>query len=260
MRNIHPAAVAGLLLNFALVWMSMTALSGLDLSLLEPQDREFVAAIIDATHALRPIYYALLFTQALALGLIAMRIKAGIILAAFAAFLMLPHSLVYFMGCVLSHYRNKYADFTVVPAGAYDGAFFVFRSAWAKKMRIATGVSMALSVVSVFLGRFDFSLILFGLALGGFYCTIRAGKNHALALRDTAMVLTPELFAPRLLIPYTQVRQATLLGTERIIMEVETPSGLKRFAWLLRSLEPAERLAAIEELGAALAAHNVPLQ
>lgn len=260
MRNIHPAAVAGLLLNFVLAWMLFTTLGSFDLSLLEPQDRELMASLLDAVYAIRPIYYGLLAVQALALGLIAMRIRLGLPLAVIAAFFMLPGSLVYLVGCTLSHYRGKYADFAVAPASVYDGALFVYRSAWAKKLRIATGVSIVLSVGCLLLGYLDFSLILFGVALAGFYCSVRAGKNHALALRDSALVLTPELFAPRLVIPYVQIEQATLLDTERIILDVETPAGPRRFPWLLRSLEPGERLAAIEELGAALAAHGVALR
>lgn len=259
MRNVHPAALVGVLLNFVLAWMLFAALANFDMSLLSPEDQETMQAIIDAVYAIKPVYYALLALQVLALAFIALRVRFGLGLAAIAAFFMLPGSLIYIIGCALTYYRVRYDAFATASKNPYGDALFVYPSSWAPKARIGTGIAMLASLGGLLLGYHDIALILFGVSLAGFYCAIRAGRHHALALLRDAFVIVPELFAPRLSVPYRDVREATLSG-DTIVFDLETPGGARQLAWNLRGLETRERYAAVEELGTALAAHHVSLR
>lgn len=259
MRIIHPAAIIGILLNFGLAWMLFTALGSFDISMLRPEDQETMTAIIEAVYAIRPVYYGLLVLQVIGLALIVLRVRFGLGLAGVAAFFMLPGSLIYIIGCALTYNRVRYENFPPAPKDPYSGAFFVYPSAWAPKARIATGVSMLVSLGALLLGYSDVALIMFGMSLAAFYCALRAARHHALALLRDTFVLVPALFAPRIALAYRDVRGAELFD-DRILFAVETPDGAAALAWSLRNLEPRERDKAIEELGAALAAHNVPLR
>ncbi len=260
MRNVHPAALAGVLLNFALAWMLFAALANFDMSLLRPEDQETMRAVIEAVQAVKPVYYGLLALQLIALAFIVLRVRFGLGLAAVAAFFMLPGSLIYIIGCALTYYRVRYDGFSAPDKkDPYGGALFVYPSAWAPKARIATGVAMLSSLGALLLGYHDIALVLFGVSLAGFYCAFRAGRHHALALLRDAFVIVPDLFAPRLAVAYRDVREATLLD-DKIIFDLETPGGARQLAWGLRSLDVRERNEAVEELGAALAAHHVSLR
>lgn len=258
MRNIHPAAWAGLFLNFGMVYLLYSAIVGMDLSIFEGQDREILETLVRAVDEARPMLYAILAGQAVALGLIAMGMAAGVILAAASGFFLLPGSMVYLIGCALSYYRVKYADFIQAPPG-YADAHFVFRSMGLSRTRIMTGALLLSALMLTLLGAFDMSLVLLGMGLGGVYCTVRAAKNQALSLHDDHLTISPAIFAARILIPYAAVRKAALLDDESITFEVETAAGVKELNWNLRAVAPQERRAALEELGAALTANNVPL-
>lgn len=259
MRTIHPAAIIGVLINFALALMLFAALGNFDLSLLRPEDQEAMLAIIEAVYAIRPVYYGLLALQAIALAMIVLRIRFGFALAALTAFFMLPGSLVYIIGCALTFHRINYDGFAIAPPKAYGDALFVYPSAWASKARLGAGVSLLASLCALLAGYHDIAVILFGISLAAFYCALRAARHHALALLRESFVIAPALFAPRLEVAYRNVREAVLLD-DKIFFDVETPKGLARLNWSLRNLEPRERDTAIEELGAALVAHHVPLR
>lgn len=260
MRYVHPAAIAGLLLNFALAWFLFSILERFDLSLLQPEDRATMSAIIDAIFAIRPVYYALLAVQAVALGLIVLRVRFAMFLAAFSAFFMLPGSLIYLIGCALTNSRTKYGAYATAPAQIYANTRFLYPSAMAPKARIATGVAVVAALGALLLGSADIGVIMFGMSLAGFYCALRAARSHALALRDDDFVITPELFAPRIIIRYADVDTATLGDDDRIIFDIHGTEGPGRLVWSLRNLEPKDRRAAVEELGAALVAHHVRLR
>lgn len=259
MRNVHPAAIIGVLINFALAQMLFATLAGFDLSMLRPEDQEAMNAIIEALYAIRPVYYGLLVLQAVALAMIVLRVRFGLALASLAAFFMLPGSLIYIIGCALTFHRLHYGFFAFAPNNPYRDAIFVYPSAWASKARIATGVSILLSLVALLLGYYDIAVILFGISIAAFYCALRAARHHALALLSEGFVLVPALFAPRLAIAYRSVQEATL-HNDSILFDIETPNGPARLAWSLRNLEPRDRGTAIEELGAALAARHVSLR
>jgi hypothetical protein len=53
---------------------------------------------------------------------------------------------------------------------------------------------------------------------------------------------------------------ATLCDDESIHFQKKTPDGVVVLVWSLRTVDPKERRNALEELGAALASHDVPLQ
>jgi hypothetical protein len=89
---------------------------------------------------------------------------------------------------------------------------------------------------------------------------MRARRNHALALYDDYFTLPPGLLAPRILIPYSIVRLATLNDDQSVRFDLDMPKGLARLRWSLRNVAPGYRREALEELGAALSAHGVPLE
>lgn len=259
MRHIHPAAWVGLLLNFGLTIYTFSTLGSLDLSGLEGQDKEMVEAVITAVMEVQPLYYVMLAGQAVALGLIVTGLGFGLGLAALAAFFFMPPlNMIYLIGCALTHFRIKYAAFRKAPQGR-AGAHFTFPAFALKMARVLTGALLLSALISMFIGLYDIGVIFFSLGLGGIYCVLRAAKNHALSLYDDFFTLTPGLLAERLLIPYNEVRKATLNEDESILFEVEGPAGAQALAWSLRSLWPEDRRAGLEELAAALTARDVPL-
>jgi hypothetical protein len=258
MRHIHPAAWAGLLLNFVLAYVLFSSLADLDLSVLHDQEREFMESIVAVVEEMKPLYYGSLGVQVVSLGLVASGFGFGMALAIISAFFMLPASMFYLVGCALTHFRVKYAAFYKAPAG-YMGAHFTFPSSNLKMARVLTGALLLAALAGMLLMSFDVALAFLGMSLGGVYCTVRASKNLALSLHDEYFTVTPALFADRLLVPYDEVRRATLNEDETISFEVEGPAGPARLRFPLRVVRPEERRAALEELAAALNAHGVPL-
>lgn len=259
MRYIHPAAWAGLLLNFIMGLALFSALGGFDFSLLPEAEREMMENFAEALDAIQPVYYALIGLQAGALVLTALGFSFGLPLAVLGAFFMLPGSLVYLLGCALTHYRRKYADFALAPrAGA--GALFAFPPFAVRKMRLLMGASFISGAVCLMMGAMDVGLILFGLACSALYCALRASKNPALTLHETYCTVSPGIFAGSLVLPYTAIRAATLHADERIEFVVQKQDGSQAaLVWSSGVVEPSLRRAAIEELGAALYAHRVTL-
>lgn len=259
MRLLHPAAWIGFILNCAALYAFFRALGTVDLSQFSQEERALIEMLLQGIESLRFFYYGVLVIQALALGLLATRAPFGLGLAVLGAILMLPGSLLYLIGCILSHFQAKYADFNPAPVG-YSDARFIYPSSTSKKMRTTAAVALGLSLMSLFLGWLNFGTICFGLALAALYFAIRSRKNHPLSLHDDYFTLTPGVFAPRILIPYASVRLATLRDDESIHFQVENSKGIMILSWTLRSIEPEFRRSALEELGAALSAHGVPLE
>jgi len=260
MRMIHPAAWAGLLLNAALAFMLFHALEVMDLSTLEVAQQEAWEELrVLILETVRPFYLTLLLMQAVALFLIVRRAPFALPVAFIGGLLTIPLGFVYLLGSLLTYYRIKYADFAEAPAG-YAGARYIFPSFILKKMRIFAGASFAVFVALLLLDSFNLSVSFLALTLVGLYCTLRAGKNHALALYDDSLTLTPGLLAPKLLLPYSNITLATLRENETIQFEVNTPGGSRSLIWPLLTVDPTQRRQAVEELGAALDARGVPLQ
>lgn len=259
MRFIHPAALVGLFLNLALGLMFFSVMASVDLSALSDQDQDTLEAVLEVLETVKTFYFVLLGLQALALGLIASRIRFGIHLALVAAFFMLPGSLVYGIGAMFSQDRVKYADVAIAPA-KYTGAHYIFRAYATKKMYLFTGISTAFFLFMVMAGWGDVSLIFFGFALAGLYFAVRSAKHHALTLHDDYFTLSPGIFSRRLLVPYSSVGLATLFDDETIRFSFPLGSCPAILMWSLRTVDPKERRFALEELGAALAAHGVQLQ
>lgn len=254
MRHLHPAAWAGLLLNGMLTFVLFSGLNSLspaDIPAMDP-------TLLKALEILRPIMLVLLGLQAAALGLIASRSKAGIVLAVIASFFMMPSGLVYLIGCVLSHYRWKYADFS--STSAYGQIEMSFPSATAATLPYFAAGGFALCALCFTAGMVDMGVIFLGLGLTGVYLSMRARKFHALTLHQDHFTVTPGLFVNPLAIPYSSVREATLYDDESIRFTVAPKEGQPVvLAWSLLRVEKKSRRAALENLGAALAAHRVPL-
>ena len=260
MRMIHPAAWGGLLLNGMLAFLLYHALENMDLSLMDAASQqawgEFNQFMLET---IRPFHLTLLLAQAAALFLMVLKVPFALFIAFVAASLTIPGSFVYLLGCLLTHYRIKYAEFHTAPPG-YIGARFCFPSFALRKMRVFTIISALAFMMLLLMGDYSVSATFFAVALVGLYCVFRAKANNALSLHEEYLTLTVGLFTPRLLIPYNSIRLATLHNYDVIQLDVETSSGTHPVIWPLQAVEPRERRHAVEEMGAALDAHGVPLQ
>jgi hypothetical protein len=260
MRMIHPAAWVGLFLNVVLAFMFFHALETMDLSALEMTQQEAWGELrMFLLETVRPFYLTLLLLQSVALFLIVFRVPFALGVAFICGLLTLPVGIVYMLGTLLTHCQMKYADFDSAPVN-YARALHIFPSFISKKMRILAGVSFGAFALLVLMKNINMATTLLSLAIAGFYCALRAGKNHALALYDDGLALTPSLFSPTLVLPYSSITLATLQENETIRFEVNTPGGSRFLVWPLLAVAPERRREAIEELGAALHARGVPLQ
>lgn len=253
MRYIHPAAWCGLLLNALLVFVLSSALNTLtstELSGVEP-------AIIDTLRLMRPFLLILLGMQALSVGLIASRFKWGLVLAAVSSFFMLPAALVYLIGCVLSHYRWKYAAFD--RTSDYGGALSTFPLAIAAKLPYVAGGGVVLGGLCLTMGMVDMGIMFLALGLTAGYLVMRTRKFQALSIHQQYFTIVPGIFADALIVPYAAVRAATLYDDESIRFDLELESGKILLSWPLGRVDPRFRRSALESLGQALASHDVPL-
>jgi hypothetical protein len=259
MRLLHPAAWIGVIFNCAAMFLVFWAFNTLDASMLAPDERQMIEGLLQELDFLRNFYFGLLAAQAVALGMLAYRVPYGLALALLSGLLMLPGSLLYMVGCALTHYQGKFANFDQAPAGFQD-ALFVFPAAAARPMRIFTAAALGGSVLAIAMSWMTLGPVLFGVSLAGLYFSIRARKNQALSLHRDYFTLPPALLAPRIRIHYSDVTLATLNDDESIIFDLDGPKGKARLGWSLRNVAPESRRQALEELGAALSAHGVRLE
>jgi hypothetical protein len=256
--NLHPAAWIGFLLNCLVAYLFLTALAGIDISAFTEEEQYLIGMVMEKGETIRSILYVTLAMQAVALGLLATRSPLGLAVAVLGALLMLPGSLVYLIGCLLTHYRNKFLEFT--PAlKAYGEALFRFSSASAPIMRITASASIALSFLAVYTGWLNAAALCFGVSLAALFFAFRSRTIPPLAIFEDCFTVTPGLFASSVLIPYAKVSLATLRPDECILFLVETEQGLRSLPWSLRSVLHSERREALERLGSALSEHGVPL-
>lgn len=256
---LHPAAWIGFFLNCLVAFLFVSALTGIDLSLFSEEEQAILGLVLEKADAIRMIFFAVLAAQAIALGLLATRSPFGLVLAVLGALLMLPGSLFYLIGCLLTHYRNKLLDFAPAPP-IYAQARASFASAYAPKMRIISSVSIAVSFLAIYAGWMNAAAICFGVSLAGLYFAVRTRKLPPLAVFDQYFTLTPGIFATGVLVPYNSVKLATLKPDQSITFQVETEKGARALVWSLQSVIAAERREALEELGKALSSHGVPLE
>jgi hypothetical protein len=260
MRMIHPAAWVGLLLNAVLAFIFFHALEVMDLATLEAAQREawgeLKTFILDTV---RPLYLMLLLMQTVALVLMVYRAPFALPLAFIGGLLTIPVGFVYLLGSLLTHYQIRYADFVVAPEG-HAGAYHIFPAFAVKRMRILTSASFIAFGMLFIMQNLQMAASFLALALVGLYSVLRAGKNHALALYNEGLTLTPGVLAPTLMLPYSNITLATLHENDVIQFEVSTPGGSRSLVWPLHTVAPGQRREAIEELGAALDARGVPLQ
>jgi hypothetical protein len=259
MRMIHPAAWFGLFLNAAFTFLFFQTIQNLDLAAFEGAQQDFWRELQAVMLEMRSVYLAVLLAQAGALFLIVYRVSFAFVVALVSGVLTTPIGFVYLVGSMLTQYQVKYADFTSAPA-VYGRARQIVPAFVLKRRRLFTGSSIAAFALFVFMKNFNMAASFFALGLVGMYCAARAGKNHALALHDDGLTLSPGLFAPSLLLPYSSITLATLHENQSIQFDVNTPGGPRSLVWSPFAVAPDQRREAVEELGAALDAHGVPLK
>lgn len=258
MRSLHPAAWVGFLLNCALIYIFFFSLANIDLSQLGEEDRAVFSLLLENIESFRFFFYGAIAAQGVGLGLLASRLPFGLAAAILGALPLVPASLVYLIGCLVTHANNKYIGFSQTPPD-YSKARAVFASALVGKMRIASGVAIGASLLAVFIGFPNMATVCFGISLAALFFAVRSRKNPTLAIFDNFFTLTPGVYTSSILIPYSSVRRATLNPDQSIFFEVESPEDARVLPWSLRSVEPQERRRAMEELGAALSANGVQL-
>ncbi|MDR3177202.1 MAG: hypothetical protein LBU06_11820 [Desulfovibrio sp.] len=275
MRNIHPAAWVGLVLNFLMGWLLFAAISLIDLNAFPSPEREALEIFISGVMAARPIFMGLLAGQAVALGLIAAGSRFGLPLSVLVGLLTLPGGVVYMLGCALSTGRVRYADFTPAPSGV-QGAFYIFPASAVKKTRVWTAAFLIGMLAAFLFDAYDAGIVFCSLASGAAWCMWRAAKIPVLALYERHFTLAPDFFARPLLISYDSVDEARLLEETaspvpfrflrpegrvqaKIRFRVETGKGARDLDWSLERLVQSDQGPALRELGDALALHGARL-
>lgn len=262
MRNIHPAVWCGLVLNFIVIYAVLFAFNMPEFSEIAAQQGLQQAEIEEVIDGTRVIMYGLLLIQGVAVALIVSRNRLGFILAVCSSVLLAPPlSLLYLMGCALTDARVKFAGFPKAPKRPEQlgKPLYAFRPLAARRTRNTMFAMMGMSALAVVSGWLSAALTLFGVTLCLIYMAIRTAGRPALALYNEGFTLLPSLFADCIALPYTAITQATLLDNGSIHFQITLNDRRKVLVWSQASVEPAERQTALEELGSALAAHDVPL-
>ena len=255
MRYIHPAAWGGLLLNGVLIF-SLSSFLGEGAS---PEASGIPQDMMDFLRAAQPVLFLLLGLQAVALALISRRQPAGLVLALVAGVPLAPAALVYIIGCILSHYRWKYAAYASTTT--YTRTRAAFRSALADILPPFAFGGFVLGVLCIYAGLGEFFTMFLGLGLTGVYLSVRARKFYALSLHEDYFTVAPGLFTDPVVIPYSTVHEAALYDDESIRFTLEPVPGARAvLTWSLRRVEKKSRREALESLGAVLDAHHVPLR
>lgn len=266
-RTVHPIAWFGLALNCLLAFWMYSRLGSMDISLMSGQEKEHWEAIIQfMLEGIRPLHIMLLLTQAAALALMLLKVSIALFVACVASLFTMPGSLVYLLGCLLTHYRVKNAGFMVAPpdsggSGDAEGAA-VFPSFAVKKMLAFAGLAGALCLVCLAAGNATLALTFLALAVIGGYLAFRAGRRPALSLHASGLALSPGVLSERLALPYADMNQVTLFlqPKERLQFDIATPAGPKTFEWPLRTIEPGRRREALDVLADSLRSQGVALR
>jgi hypothetical protein len=221
--------------------------------------QEIIAAYANSANFY--IFYLLcLGTQAAGLWLIALRRKAGLVLALISGLILLPISLPYMLGCLGSHFSGKFSALDPPPANFRK--IRTFRPAIKKFLwglcAAGAAVSLALLFSSGWIG-YPF-LLTFSASLAALHLALRGSRQSPLTLSESFFVVSPHFLAARVAVPYAAVCSAALQEDSVLRLKIRTDQGEVTLRWPLAGVLSADRDEALRSLGAALKAHGASLQ
>jgi hypothetical protein len=260
MRPLQPAALAGFAVNCAVILFLFVGMNAMDFSMHPREVQEIIASYADST-----LFYAsylfCLGMQAAGLWLIALRRKAGLVLALVSGLIMIPLSLPYILGCTGSYYSGKFSALAPPPASFRRTR--VFRPAIKKFLWGLCAAAMAISLALLSAGGAGggsyLFLFAFSASLAALHLAVRGSRQSPLTLSESFFVIAPHFFAARAAVPYAAVRSATLRDDGVLILRIRTSQGEVTALWPLAGVAPDERDEALRSLGAALKAHGAAL-
>ncbi|MDR2076850.1 MAG: hypothetical protein LBP61_08000 [Desulfovibrio sp.] len=259
MRSLQPAALVGFAINCAVILFLFVGMNAMDFSMHPPEVQAIIAAYANSS-----LFYAsylfCLGIQAGGLWLIALRRKAGLVLAVISGLIMLPLSLPYILGSLGSYYSGKFSSLAPAPADLRGAR--IFRPAIKKFLwgLSAAGTAISLALLSTRgAGYFPF-LFTFSASLAAIHLALRRSKLSPLVLSESFFVLSPHLLAARVAVPYAAVRSATLQDDGVLRLKVRSKRGEVTLFWSLAEVSPGERDEALRSLGLALKDHGALLQ
>ena len=256
MRGIRPEAWAGLFLDTGMVAFMFIGVTYGDFSA-QPQALQQLMQELTQSPSFYILYISFLVLQVLALWCISLRFKAGLFLAAFSSFFLMPFSVIFVMGCFASHYTNKYDALAPAPP---PGTGRSFQAASNNFFWLLSGACGAMTLFFASAEGISPSFVLLlSFTVGSVYRLRRAKSVPPLTLHPTSFVIRPHILAQAVSIPYADVRTATLLADDSLRLDLRTNQGALTMHWRLNDVAPNERREALEDFGKQLQAHGVQL-
>ncbi len=255
MKNIHPVALCGLLLNAAFIYLLSELVPYMDASMLSEQEQQMVALVPDMI----PNLLLYLGIQAVGLALIEKKIRFGYLVALVGTMFMLPVSLVFGVGCLFGFYNQKNTGLPAlnVPLLLAERKF---PSSLTMPLAISGG---ALAVCGYLLFTGSNNPVGVGLLFFGIMnCALayRAYITPPLVLFDTFMSITPNFMARPVMLSYSAITKAELKPKKIMQLTVTIDGQEKLIAWPLSLLMTTDQKTALAALAKIFRANQVELK
>ena len=256
MKIIHPVAWVGLCINvfFVVVLIfSMSSLPAEEFTQLfgEIDQQEFISLM-------ERILLPLVCFQGIALVLFSYSRLAGLSLALFSGFFMLPCSAVYMLGICLTHANVELILFKDA-YGLPPVRGMAFSSSRVKNMRYAGYASFGVAALFVAVGVLEITL--FGIASGGLLVWLarRAERHPPLVVHEHGLALMSTAMSKYVFLPYADMLSATLRANDTICFTMRLGRVEKNYVWPLAAIQAPQRQDAVELVAEALMANHVEL-
>lgn len=259
MRFIHPATWLGLLINA----LYLSAVLGSS-SFISPEVfSEIVGPEMNVDEVLkqvRTIVISFMCFQLLSVVVLMFHPRFGFLLAALSGFVMLPLSFVFLLGAFLSYYSMIYSDFaTAPPADLVAERGYVYPNGRVPNMFKAGVAIFALGFVMVALGIVTFGIIFVFAAPIILFVATRSKKLNPLQIYPNYIAVQPNVLCRELVIPYEDIRSATIMAGEVLQLNVSSKDGVIPIACPLQNLYLEDRKDAVKLLAELLTDHGVEL-
>ena len=258
MRFIHPVAWVGFFLNCALAYGFLASMDTIPPELYEQMVGEAVN-MQEVLSQVRSIFATFLLFQALSFVLLRIQPKVGLLLGVLAGLVaVLPVSMVFILGVVYSYYAVIYDAYETAPV-EQPGMGFVIMDWRPRRMLFQGLIGFGVGVLLLGIGA---------VSIGGFavigsllysLVALRVQRTPPFGLYEEYLALVPNLFAKRVMLPYSAIKSATLLSDETIQFTVMLKGSLQSFSWPLASIDPAGRKEIVQRLAETLTRNGVEL-